>query len=501
MKNRKNVYLRADGNTSTGHGHIVRALAFAEKIREEFDTHFLVRQTGSEIMASIHATCHNTSVLPDFASFTEEAEYICNSYLTKGDILVLDGYSFDREYQQRVVNAGVLLISIDDIQSFPYVSDVVINHAGGVSSSLFNIEPYTKLCLGPEFTLLRTGFEKVYGQSLPVKEINSVFVCYGGSDIRNLTCRSLRILLESDLGVSNIDVVTGSSFQYSDELQEILSVIKKDGVSVNLHHSLTTDEMIALMKRSQLAFISPSTVSYEATYIGMGIIAIQYVDNQEYIAGFLKESQCAIVIKDGDEFDEHFKKALSSINVDAVNSQISNQKKIFKPSGTNILNIVRKLAAEANLACRKSDGDDVDLLFNWANDPDVRINAINKDLIPFENHQRWYRSKMESNTSFIYIVEDIYDKSPVGQVRFDLMDSERFLIDYSIDLKKRGKGLGEVILRKGIKSLCSDYTGNISLEAKVKRSNAASAQVFKSLSFTFTSIEKIEGDEFLCFKK
>jgi spore coat polysaccharide biosynthesis predicted glycosyltransferase SpsG len=39
-----------------------------------------------------------------------------------------------------------------------FVADAVINHAGGIEASRYSVEPYTQLCLGPAYALLRKPF-------------------------------------------------------------------------------------------------------------------------------------------------------------------------------------------------------------------------------------------------------------------------------------------------------------------------------------------------------
>lgn len=126
--------------------------------------------------------------------------------------------------------------------------------------------------------------------------------------------------------------------------------------------------------------------------------------------------------------------------------------------------------------------DDVKLLYDWANDASVRINAFNIEPIKWEEHINWFQSKLKSVHSKIFIL--YLDKDPAGQIRFDYRE-DCWEIDYSIDKKYRGKGLGKLIIELGILKLNhSDL-----LKAKVKEENIASFKVFQQLGFDQISHE------------
>jgi len=131
---------------------------------------------------------------------------------------------------------------------------------------------------------------------------------------------------------------------------------------------------------------------------------------------------------------------------------------------------------------RKAKAEDVELLFAWANNLDVRRNAFQQQEITWEEHKAWYERKLRQDESQIFIAcisTDGGDGKPVGQIRLD-RDGDSAQIDYSIDQAFRGKGYGTRMVREAeriadpkIHRLC----------AKVKRSNPSSARVFEKCGF------------------
>lgn len=146
---------------------------------------------------------------------------------------------------------------------------------------------------------------------------------------------------------------------------------------------------------------------------------------------------------------------------------------------------------------RKVNKDDINLLFEWANDPDSRANAKSQDLIKWEDHVRWFDNKISDELSFLYILTD--SERDVGIIRFDKNNND-FIISYFIDKNYRGKGLGELVLKEGLKTL-QEVVDNPSLLAYVKKGNIASEKIFNKLEFDLDREEKINNIDFSIYKK
>ena len=157
-----------------------------------------------------------------------------------------------------------------------------------------------------------------------------------------------------------------------------------------------------------------------------------------------------------------------------IHSKFSNQNKLFKRD---------------KLSLREAEIKDVELLFNWVNEINVRKNSINQEPIIWVNHLKWFTKKLnDSETKFLILTSE--DKL-LGQIRIDLIDCF-WNINYSIDYQFRGNGLGKDIVRLLINKY-EDYK----FKATVKKQNKASIKVFTNLGF---KKEEIESDLFDYFK-
>lgn len=134
---------------------------------------------------------------------------------------------------------------------------------------------------------------------------------------------------------------------------------------------------------------------------------------------------------------------------------------------------------------RRATRNDCRLIWQWANDPDVRAGSFSPEPIVYEDHVKWYETKLNDADCWIYIADDAADSShltAVGQIRFDLK-SQGAVISISLDRKFRGQGRGARIIELASRTFLgsSDAT---KIHAYVKKDNPASLAAFKKAGFS-----------------
>jgi len=132
-----------------------------------------------------------------------------------------------------------------------------------------------------------------------------------------------------------------------------------------------------------------------------------------------------------------------------------------------------------NLELRRVRPSDEDLLLLWANDPEVRYQAISQKVISINEHKKWFSQRLNDPNTRMWIVEN--NSIPAGQIRWDLNGKEAIL-DYSISKDYRGRGLGVGLLKRSIKELNKIWTG-VLLIAEVKEKNIASTKAITGAGF------------------
>lgn len=136
---------------------------------------------------------------------------------------------------------------------------------------------------------------------------------------------------------------------------------------------------------------------------------------------------------------------------------------------------------------RNAKEEDMLLLFEWANDKDVRNNSFNTSPVSLDAHKDWFYNKLDSGYCdiFIYYMNEI----PVGQVRLEYKGNRAY-IGYSIGKDYRGQGHGKNILKLAEQKILEERKNIDYFEAEVKSDNISSKKVFDNLGYKGTSVIK-----------
>lgn len=127
---------------------------------------------------------------------------------------------------------------------------------------------------------------------------------------------------------------------------------------------------------------------------------------------------------------------------------------------------------------RRCTYSDMDIIYKWINDDEVRNNSFNSDYIEYETHVKWFNEKINSNNIYMYII--LNNNKEIGTIRLEKHDSKA-IISYLISNEYRGKGYGNKVIDLIKKEA---IINNIDiLEAIVKKDNIASRKIFINNGF------------------
>ena len=334
------VYVRADGNSEIGLGHIIRSLALAEMLKEDFDCIFATRFLTDYIQTEASKVCIDIVKLPE----SEDHFDAFLSLLSSSETVVLDNYFFDTDYQKLIKSKGCKLVCIDDMHDKHFVADVVINHAPGVDKKQYSIESYTQLCLGLEYALLRKPFREEIAAipNIVVEKPKNIFVCFGGTDYTNLSQKTINVLLQ----ISNIEKIF-AIIGNANKNKEKLSDAYKDNDVVSILSNLSAEEMIAAIKKSDLAIVPSSSILLEIFSVGLPVITGFFVENQEEAFSFFVKNGLALGVNMSSENYQALLVDIFTQEIDKnkCNQMIVQQKKTIKNASPLYLKIFQKLNA------------------------------------------------------------------------------------------------------------------------------------------------------------
>lgn len=473
--NKPLLKIRTDGGSDIGLGHLVRCISLSHMLNNDFTIHFFALVIPNLIKTEITQNGWNVTVIE------EESEFLKG--LTEDEIVVLDGYQFDSDYQIQIKHKGCKLVCIDDFHDQHFYADLVINHAPGVTKDDYKGELFTKYLLGPEYALLRPEFleGKSNKNEENSKNIKNIFICFGGSDSKNLTAKILSWLPSEKYKVT---LVLGNAYSHRDELNKVIE--ENQDLDIFVKISLSAKEMKNELEQADLAIVPASGILFEVISTGLPVISGYYTENQRNVYSGFKANN---VFYDAISFNERdFLKAFNTVkkkNNDEIIENVQNfvdglSPKRFRSKFLGLLysNI---------LQIREADIDDMEQYLKWANDESVRANSFNTKAIVWNDHVSWFKKKLISNNSRMYIFE--MDYKGVGQVRFDMEHGEVWDIDYMLDADYRGFGLGTEIIDRSLKKLLSEEK-RVKVQALVKTDNIPSIKVFEDLNFKKLNIKE-----------
>ena len=190
----------------------------------------------------------------------------------RADIIIIDSYLADTGFYEKVSEMADVPVYFDDTMRLNYPKGVVIN--GGVYAEKMDYKhrEYIIYLLGPHYTPLRKEFWDVPEKEIR-EDIENVMVTFGGDDMRDMTSKVLKLLVENYPELSK-NIVIGNGFQNIREIERISD--KK----TNLIYSPDAEGMKKTMLESDIAICAGGQTLYELARVGVPAIAVAIVDNQ-----------------------------------------------------------------------------------------------------------------------------------------------------------------------------------------------------------------------------
>jgi len=272
MSKAKTILFRADSSSTIGTGHIMRDLVLAQKYAKK----------GAKIIFATQELNGNINHKIDDAGFervvvknNSKKELARLIKKLSVDLLVIDHYGIGYKKEKYVKDkTGVKILSFDDTYE-KHHCDILFNHNISAKKRKYkNLLPkYCKIKCGTKYTLIRDEFKNE-------KERKTIFLAMGGSDHSNISYKILKTIPKKYI----INIVTTSANKNINKLKKYI----KTNQNIKLH--INSNKIAKLMKKSDLAIISPSVISHEVIYMNLPFIAIMTGNDQKDIYEYFKKS-------------------------------------------------------------------------------------------------------------------------------------------------------------------------------------------------------------------
>jgi UDP-2,4-diacetamido-2,4,6-trideoxy-beta-L-altropyranose hydrolase len=496
-----NLLLRADASLRMGTGHTMRCLALAQAWQDAGGRAvFAALEIPSAILSRLQAEAVDVAAISADAGSAQDAEQtLAVAKEHEAEWIAVDGYQFGAGYQSSLKAAGVKVLFLDDYgHARPYSTDMVLNQNVSADEAAYSDRAsYTRLLLGPKYALLRREFSgwREWAREIPA-QCRRLLVTMGGSDPQNVTSRVTEALRLARLDVETT-VIAGGSNPHSEHLQNVAA---KSGLRVNVLRDAVN--VAELMASADAAISAAGSTCWELCALGLPALLIDVSANQTPLAVELARRGCAVHVGSHDVAPEKIADALRRLGANQPLREEMSRRSRELVDGEGARRVVSALRNRAFVRLRQVRADDRQLLWEWANDPDVRAASFCQDPIPWEDHVAWFDKKLLQNGSRIFVAEDD-DATPAGQIRFEQLPDGDWEIGISVAKAMRGRGLGGELIRLGVREM-ERKNPDARFHANVKQANVASVKAFEEASFERAGVEQVRGHaaiHFVCEKK
>ena len=488
--NSAGILVRTDAGPARGTGHSMRCLALAQLCVERGLSVAVAyaEMTSSQLARWEMERCSPIPIAVVPGS-VEDADLTARlSRELDCEWVIIDGYQFGSAYQRQLKSHGSRVLCFDDYgHAEHYYADVVLNQNPYAADDTYAArDPITRVLIGSRYAVLRREFvQRAHERRRPVPATASrVLVTLGGSDPRNATkavIESLR-LLEAPLAIR---VVVGGSGQSPNRSMHS-SAFEEDSLQV-IHDAVNVAELMAW---AELAIAGAGTTAWELAFMGVPFLALVLADNQVQVADSLERLGIAINLGRPDALQaETLAEVLVRLLADhdaRTRMSGAGQRLIDGYGGCRVLQAL----GLATLRLTKATERDARLIWEWANEPEVRRVSFASGQIPWETHQQWYSRTLSDPGSSIWIAYDAADE-PVGQIRFESREG-RMYVSVSVAAGRRGTGQARILIEEGLVQAAREFPGRRA-HALIKRDNVASIRAFQRAGFTLAGEDTIDG--------
>lgn len=289
--------IRADGNANIGAGHIMRCMSIGNAARKlDVDVCFVT--ADESFLAVLKNNDFKVHVLnSDYEKMEDELDKLLPLLSEENpDRIILDSYYVTARYLETLKQYSEL-VYIDDVLSFPYPVDTLINYNIYASekqyTDLYSSRELPRMLLGCSYVPLRDEFQT--GKVIEIKnDVKSVLFSAGGADPERIALRFVKSVISNEQFNDMVfHIVLGSFEPDKDEIEAI------SRLHSNIVPHSNVSRMSDLMLQCDLAISAAGSTLYELCACGVPTITYVLADNQ--LPGATAFSNLGIMINAGDD--------------------------------------------------------------------------------------------------------------------------------------------------------------------------------------------------------
>lgn len=463
----RTILFRADASPDIGIGHVMRCHAIAEEMMVRgWGCTFACRELPPALRERLEGRGYSVVMLHDQAP---EREQVARQAFGRYDWLILDHYGLGEDWFVAMEGLAERRMAIDDLGDRPLGATLLLDSGPTATLAKYagRLPAGARTLLGPRYAPLRDEFRQARWQAerRAWDKVRRVLISFGGGDPQNLSARAVAAVRQA-LPQAQIDVVAGPVAAWEGGAP----------VGVQVHHDVT--RMTPLMLKADLAIGAAGSSSWERCAMGLPSIVTAISKDQQAIAQALHGHGAGWDLGAlGAGWDERLGLAVRELALACERRQTMGKTGLTWVDGRGVIRIGHHLEG---VRIRPAIRADEAMIYRWANDPVTRANSFVPVSFSFEQHQRWFRSRLEDPETVLFIGEN--GSGALGEVRFDRGEAEAEAeVSITVAPNHRG-GVGRIILAAAIEAFDQAFPGS-ALLARTKPSNVASQRIFLACGF------------------
>lgn len=336
-------YIRADGNTKIGMGHVMRCLSVAEAAAE-MDCLFppvfiladetccpLIEERGFKAIV-LHTDYRDMMCELDLLETIFQKESVSNdnknSEKKRSNIVLVDSYQAESIYYF-ALSKIVKTVCFEDMGQ-PYPVDLLINYNlyaprldaqyHAIAAARQTMDQYPrKVLLGADYMPLRSAFQKPSVYSV-AEQVTNVTITTGGSDPYFATATLVEALLRDKIIREQeiiLHLVSGPFNQFAAELKRRYQNYEKvsanlSALRIQIHEKV--NDMRSLLLESDVVLTATGSTIYEVSALGVPMIVFYFAENQRQGAEELEKRTDIVnagnIVKEPERVTERVREAL-----------------------------------------------------------------------------------------------------------------------------------------------------------------------------------------------
>lgn len=262
------VLIRCDASVSIGTGHVMRCIALAQALKKlDMTITFLSQSLSKSLKERMVKEGFSLVELTQCAQGDdldiEQTKTFCQT--NNPQILILDGYNFDLEYQMQLNALPSKMLLIDDSDgSRKICADFILNQNIWATTNLYQLSAFeSNLLLGPRFALFRQEFcHRIKSRQIS-PTVQNILVTPGGSDPSNIIPTVVEALKNLNSQQLKIRLLLGSMNQRKEEIK---AATKHFPCQLELFDHI--DSMPNFMEWADLAISGGGFTTFELALMG-----------------------------------------------------------------------------------------------------------------------------------------------------------------------------------------------------------------------------------------